>query len=75
MALVQQVSSLHLVRIPDSSIPQSSQPIHLSRTAGMMVHLVEEANDLAGHVFPSRFLVIHYTRRGRENDVPELTRW
>jgi len=41
----------------------------------MMVHLVEEANDLAGHVFPSRFLVIHYTRRGRENDVPELTRW
>jgi len=39
------------------------------------VHLVEESNNLSSHVFPSRFFMIHDTCRGREDYVPELSRW
>jgi hypothetical protein len=35
--------------------------------------LVEEANDLAGNVLASCLLVVHYTSRGSEHDVSELT--
>lgn len=37
--------------------------------------LVEETNDLSGDVLASGLLVVHYTSRGGENDVTELTRW
>jgi len=36
--------------------------------------LVEEAEYLACHVLPSSLLMIHYARRGCEDDVAELTR-
>ena len=37
--------------------------------------LVEESDDLAGHVFPSRLLMVHNTGRCSQNNVAELTRW
>ena len=36
------------------------------------MYLIEESNDLAGNVLPSRFLMVHDPRRGRENDVTKL---
>jgi hypothetical protein len=37
-------------------------------------HLVEEPDDLASNVLAARLLVVHDTGRGRQDNVPELTR-
>ena len=45
----------------------------VSSTTSRCAVLIEEANDLPRYVFPPCLLVVHDTRRGRENDVAELT--
>ena len=39
------------------------------------MNLVEEADDLACHVFSPRLLVVHDAGGGGEHDVAELTGW
>lgn len=41
--------------------------------SGWAIPSVKVAKDLAGHVFPTGFLVVHDTRRGRENHKAERT--
>ena len=49
-----------------------TSPSH-QHTASLVHCLVEEADDLAGDVLPSRLLVVHDAGRGGQDDVAELT--
>lgn len=46
-------------------------------TTGIMQHerLIEEAKYFAGHVFPSRLIMVHNASRCSKDNEPELTGW
>ena len=69
----------------DNAIPRYAQRTYFTQTPASFsacrigvlrrVNLVEEADDLACHVFSPRLLVVHDAGRGGEHDVAELTGW
>ena len=66
----------YLKHIPGAAVmPAFAEPFTGHGSSYKDHILVEESDDLAGHVFPSCLLMVHNTGRRGQNNVTELTRW